>query len=173
MGYINLADGSRFDPMDPAAAMPPLWVFCHSLAQQNRYIGHTTRPYSVAEHSVHLYRHPLVQEAGLGRAALIHDFVEMFMSDVPAPFKPLIPNYCEFEHALQRRIFDHFHEPYENLEAVSPFDKRICRDEMSQLFMRADLPPYEPLGIFIGVRDVSWREANQDLYQACVFESLE
>lgn len=71
------------------ADVPPIDVIAHSLAHINRFTGHTTRPYSVAEHS------ELVSDAiaamGLGPhaqlAALMHDAHECLVGDIASPVK--------------------------------------------------------------------------------------
>lgn len=61
----------------------------HSLSQINRFTGHASRPYSVAEHSL------LVADLALGAkasasvqlAALLHDAHEAYTGDVSSPVK--------------------------------------------------------------------------------------
>jgi hypothetical protein len=61
----------------------------HSLAMLPRFTGHTLRPYSVAEHSLHVA--DLAQRAGasatLQLAALLHDAHEAYTNDLSSPAK--------------------------------------------------------------------------------------
>lgn len=71
------------------AGVPQIEVIAHSLAQINRFSGHASRPYSVAEHSVlvsdivDMQGHsPLAQ-----LAALMHDAHECLCGDATSPVK--------------------------------------------------------------------------------------
>lgn len=156
MTTIMLRDGSLFDPFDPESLLPSVHVFCHSLSMLNRYTGHTNRPYSVAEHVVHLATSPEVREAGLVRAALLHDFGEAVTNDIPRPFKQALPEYCAFEDQIQRRIFTHFDEPWENMTALHTLDFRICVNEMNQLFKNPPDFGVPPLDVNINGAEYSW-----------------
>lgn len=70
-------------------AVPPIAVIAHSLAQINRFAGHTRRPYSVAEHSLLVC--DIVAARGLDchaqMLALLHDAHECLCGDVVTPVK--------------------------------------------------------------------------------------
>jgi uncharacterized protein len=72
----------------------------HSLAQVNRYNGHGRFPFSVATHSVLVSL--LMEEVTGGDPfeGLWHDRTEYIMSDIPAPIKPMLPDWK----ALDRRV---------------------------------------------------------------------
>lgn len=71
----------------------------HCLAMVNRYNGFTTRPYSVAEHSV--FVHELAKldhgEGEVAKAALMHDAQEAYLGDISRPLKNLLPDYRRIE----------------------------------------------------------------------------
>ena len=98
----HFAGHNLFD-VDPEAN----WLIreiAHSLAQINRFTGHASRPYSVAEHSL------LVADLALGEqasasvqlAALLHDAHEAYTGDVSSPVKWRIGEaWKSFEHAQE------------------------------------------------------------------------
>lgn len=167
MSKITLSNGVAFDIFSHASPLPPRWVFTRSLSMINRYTGHTTRPYSVGEHSVRLADSQPVRKAGLARAAALHDFSEALLNDIVYPLKPKFPLYEEIEDALQRRIFAHWNEPWENMEKLAEFDRRICVDEMAALFFHPIEPWMEPLGVKIPDRDINWATTFNKLETLC------
>lgn len=150
MSFIRLSDGSKFDPFSHDLAMkapPKRAVFIHALANISRYTGHTKRPLSVLEHSYRLARNKQVRLRGLSRAALLHDFNEAVTNDLPRPFKAALPEFCIMEESIQRLIFAHWNEPWENMALLEEFDHQICIDEMTQLYPCKIEPWDEPLGV--------------------------
>ena len=74
-----------------------------SLALQCRFLGHLSRFYSVAEHSVHVAA--IAKNSGEGRrgvrASLLHDAHEAYMGDIASPQKLQLPDVQEMERALE------------------------------------------------------------------------
>lgn len=94
------------------ADVPPIDVVAHSLAHINRFTGHATRPYSVAEHSM------LVCDAvaGMGLsahaqlAALMHDAHECLTGDVATPVKHALGvAWLEVENVVALAFRKHYH----------------------------------------------------------------
>ena len=74
---------------------PPNWeAIAVSLSRINRWNGNTSRPYSVAEHSIRVAR---ILPDGLKLAGLIHDAAEAFIGDLPHPIR-LAGGLGRFEH---------------------------------------------------------------------------
>lgn len=71
----------------------------HNLAILPRFVGNTSRPISVAEHSILVMQ--MVEEAGASPIvmlqALLHDATEAYMGDIPAPVKAMVPEIRHFE----------------------------------------------------------------------------
>lgn len=110
----------------------------HSLAMQCRYAGHCINFYSVAEHSVHMFRH--ISKANR-KAALLHDLTEYLLVDVPRAVKPELAEYKPLEHTLAEKIAKRFNVEYPWPEEVILFDNRILLDERAQnmtRFLRED-----------------------------------
>jgi hypothetical protein len=108
--------------------------FTHALSIINRYTGNTIWPYSVGQHTWLGATSEEVASAGLSRAFFLHDFSEVLFNDLPSPLKRMVPEYCALETAAQRHIFNVFDEPWENMEKIHSFDKRMCQNEMAVLF---------------------------------------
>ncbi|MBD9395169.1 hypothetical protein [Acidovorax sp. ACV01] len=91
---------------------PRIEVIAHSLAQINRFTGHATRPYSVAEHSLLVC--DIMAARGLDhhaqRAGLMHDAHECLAGDISSPAKWVIgvPWHC-FENPLALMVQKQYH----------------------------------------------------------------
>lgn len=79
--------GLQFDILNPDPDKIRIADIAHSLALTNRFGGHTSRPYSVAEHSVLVSRMVPGQYALHG---LLHDAAEAYIGDFPAPWKRMV-----------------------------------------------------------------------------------
>jgi 5'-nucleotidase len=99
----------------------------HSLAQINRYCGHTHRPYPVATHSVIVAT--LVPPAH-ALAGLLHDGSEAYLGDVIRPLKRLLPGYGPREVGIMAAIRERF--PHQASAIVSEFDNRIVAAEIRE-----------------------------------------
>lgn len=102
----NLGDGFLFD-----ISRVTIRDIAHGLSQVNRFCGQTDRPYSVGEHTVHLFE----WMTDLGpfdpvsmRRVLLHDCAEALgVADCHGALKKAIaPRTRKFEHALEAAVFD-------------------------------------------------------------------
>jgi 5'-deoxynucleotidase YfbR-like HD superfamily hydrolase len=144
---IWLYTGKFVDVLDIESTHFDIHDFAHALSQLNRYTGNTLFPYSVGEHSVKGSKLTPVKARGLSRAFLIHDCSEVICNDLPNPVKRQLPEYEKMEERIQRHIFDCFGEPWENMEALHEYDRRMCRDEMEQIFPEPRIIDLEPVGV--------------------------
>jgi hypothetical protein len=90
MTWIETYSGKRFDLLDPKPEQVDLADIAHALARINRFTGHTSRCYSVAEHSIYVQTlvvrdHP--KDIPLLAHALLHDAEEAYVGDVSSPLK--------------------------------------------------------------------------------------
>ena len=76
----------------------------HSLSMLCRFNGHSRHFYSVAEHS--LLVAGIMDEflGGNPLEGLLHDGTEAYLSDVPAPFKQLLPDWQKLDEALELKL---------------------------------------------------------------------
>lgn len=107
-GQDHPISGTAVLALNPALRIE---VIAHALGQINRFTGHSSRPYSVAEHS--LLVADIVRDAGHNchaqRAALMHDAHEAFCGDVASPIKwSLGSAWLAFENVHSRMVRQHF-----------------------------------------------------------------
>ncbi len=99
--------GRRFWCYDPRPGDFDINDIAHALAAVNRYCGHTLRPYSVAEHSVHVSYECCARYALDG---LLHDASEAYLGDVCRPLKRSrgMEAYCVAERSMERALAKQF-----------------------------------------------------------------
>lgn len=115
--WIETYSGLRFDLLEPTPAAVSLDDIAHALAHVNRFTGHTSRPYSVAEHS--LWVEWLVGDGHVGVTepspllrlhALLHDAAEAYVGDLSRPMKEVLRlgrcNFKTIEWKVQRAIYE-------------------------------------------------------------------
>lgn len=102
--YIHTPDG-RFYLSSPTWRIRSI---AHALSQNARYNGNALYFYSVAEHSVLVSL--LMEELNLGDPleGLLHDAQESILTDVPSPWKSVLPDYRALEGRLERSLREHF-----------------------------------------------------------------
>lgn len=102
MSWVTTNTGGRYDILEPERYTYDLLGIVQALAKVCRWNGHTSRFYSVLEHSLLVYRetkhrlehgYPEVQARERHRVllqALMHDSAEAFVGDIPTPQKNLL-----------------------------------------------------------------------------------
>lgn len=104
-GFIETYTGKRFFPETPTFVPGDI---AHALGMLCRYNGHCSRFYSVAEHSVMVSRMMRDMDLGNPLEGLLHDASEAYMTDVPAPFKRLLPDWQAFDARVELAMRAHF-----------------------------------------------------------------
>lgn len=119
--WIQTYSGCKFWPMDPRIEDISLKDIAHSLSLQCRFTGHSSRHYSIAEHSLLVSS---IVPAEFKLQALLHDASEAYLADLPRPLKHLaeFKFYRDAEARLQSMIYEKFG----------------CASEMSELVRNAD-----------------------------------
>lgn len=158
---METASGIFIDIADPRPEQISLHDIAWALSRQGRYGGHTTtaQGYSVAQHSVQVSL--FVEKAlngGLHRAdfemrrgikvpemaesekkvyaafALMHDFAEAYMSDLPNPVK-MLPGirkvYEYYEDQFNRVIHERLSKDF-GFEALNSVSARILAESLTQ-----------------------------------------
>lgn len=93
MTWIFTKSGAEFHLREPGMGVNRYDILdiAHALSLINRFAGHTSRPYSVAEHS--LLVADIAADAGatpmVQLAALMHDAHEAYLGDVISPVKAM------------------------------------------------------------------------------------
>lgn len=78
-----------------------------------RYNGQISRFYSIAEHSVLVADLMAAFTGGDPMEGLLHDATEAYLTDVPSPFKQLLPDWQKLDKALDAKLREHFNLPAE------------------------------------------------------------
>lgn len=141
--WIQTYSGIEYYPLDPRPDEVLIEDISHALSNICRYAGHTSRFYSVAEHSI-LVSKLVAPEHAL--TALLHDATEAYLVDVPRPIKRFLTNYNEIEQLNWLSIADRFDLPSELPAQVVAADNAILVKEMTVL-MRGQVPRVDTSGV--------------------------
>lgn len=146
--WIQTFSGRAFHYEDPQPEDIHIEDIAQALGHQCRFAGHTSRFYSVAEHSVLVSR--CFADPELRMMALLHDATEAYVLDLPKPLKNLLPDYSVYEQKLWRVIAAKFKLATEIPAVIHEADVRMLVTERPQLFPRmlpwpkyANVKPYE------------------------------
>ncbi len=142
--YIRLHSGKKFYYDNPTLDSICIEDIAHSLSQQDRYVGHTSEPFFVANHCVLVSRNlpePLKFEG------LMHDAAEAYLGDVNSILKQLLPDYKIIEKRVEALVFEKFGLAYPMNKEVKNMDLRLLATELRD-FMPCD----------------DWKELEQEGY---------
>lgn len=118
-GYIETSSGRHFYSDKPDFALEDI---AHALSMCVRYNGHCAAFYSVAEHSL-LVSYLMKERAGGDPfEGLMHDALEAYLSDVPAPLKQFLPDYKAFDDKLDTKLRYQFDLPPKKTEECKKAD---------------------------------------------------
>jgi len=110
MSYITTYSGQHFDPAKPEPKKIDIRDIAHALSLTCRGNGHVKSFFSVGQHCINCAME--AEARGLARrvilACLLHDAGEAYMSDVPRPLKPAMPEYLRMEEQLLQVIYTKF-----------------------------------------------------------------
>ena len=144
--WIQTYTGKQFWPMDPRPEEIDIRDIAHSLAMQCRFNGHCERFYSVAEHSIHVFRlvTPMLVRVNTSMWGLLHDAAEAYLSDIPRPIKGHMMLYRELEFNLMAVIAERFGLEGEIPECVVEADNQMLATEAKHL-MKPPAADWGPL----------------------------
>lgn len=115
--WIETYSGKKFYFLNPTEDMVDIRDIARSLSLQCRFLGHISRFYSVAEHSINVGRecfeqslrdNPCNGSAYFGLYGLLHDASEAYLMDIPSPIKQHLSNYHELEAKVMKVILSKF-----------------------------------------------------------------
>ena len=110
MSYITTYTGLHIDPAAPEAELLDIRDIAHALSMTCRGNGHVSSFFSVGQHCLHCAAE--ARARGYDRrvvlACLLHDASEAYMSDVPRPFKKMLPEYIAAEERLLDMVYETF-----------------------------------------------------------------
>ena len=110
MSCITTYTGKHIDPCAPDPELFDIRDIAHALSLTCRGNGHVKTFFSVGQHCLNC----AAEAAARGYddrtvlACLIHDASEVYMSDVPSPFKRSLPGYRQAEREMMSLIYTRF-----------------------------------------------------------------
>lgn len=149
----------RFYPLDPREEDVSLEAIAWALANTQRFGGHSSRAYSVAQHSVAV---ALEVPPDYALDALFHDASESALTDVARPIKPHLHGYAAAERRVQGAIARRFGLGDYEADAIKVVDRRMLVTEASRWSFgaagkwwlsgeHADYPAYSTLPTMLSV----------------------
>lgn len=110
--YVATRYGHRIDLLDPDPAEIDIRDIAWALARVPRFAGHTTAPWTVAEHSCLVSRLKTPGSLSMHRLPkLLHDAGEAYMGDLPRGVKACLAEIVE--HYTGKRL-----NPFEHIEQL-------------------------------------------------------
>ncbi|WP_241900029.1 hydrolase [Deinococcus sp. UR1] len=133
--WIQVHSGTPFDLVNPDPATINEHDIAIALSRQPRFGGHTTRPYSVAQHSLAVAHLLTVtgQTPTVILQGLLHDATEAYVVDVPRPLKAMLPEYKAIEGRVWSAIAKAFDVPEELDPEVKWADEEALKHEAAFL----------------------------------------
>lgn len=139
MGTITTYSGHEFDPIKPDIECLDIRDIAHALSMTCRGNGHVKQFYSVGQHCLMCAKEAAARgysnRVVLG--CLLHDASEAYMSDVPRPFKEMLPEYVQLEEKLIDLVYTRFLGSTlteEEKELVRKVDDDVLYFDMLELF---------------------------------------
>lgn len=156
---ILLASGNTFDLVYPESSTFTIEDIAQGLSQIGRFVGQSSRFYSVAQHSLLVSTLVPAEDA---LSALMHDAAEAFIGDVSRPLKRLLSDYRMVEKRVEAAVFSRFGLPIELPASVKDADMLALATEQYFLMPDREGRSYAggktPLNIILPV--MSWAEAR-------------
>ena len=136
--YFRTYTDRRVDLFEPKTSEISIFDIARSLSQQCRFLGHTTRFYSVAQHSILVSQLVPNEDALWG---LLHDASEAYTGDLPRPFKnlPEMVQYRIAECRLMVTICDRYNLRPEMPRSVELADRAMLATEFRDVTTMTDV----------------------------------
>jgi hypothetical protein len=136
--YFWTYAGKCVHPLDPHPDEIDIEDIAHALAHVCRFLGHTDRFYSVAQHSVLVSQQVPAADALWG---LLHDASEAYICDLAAPIKrdPSMEGYRVAEQRLMACVCRRFGLAPEMPESVKQADRVLLATEFRDVTTVDDL----------------------------------
>ena len=172
MSYITTYTGKHFDPVNPEIELIDIKDIAHALSLICRGNGQVKSFFSVGQHCINAAKEAKLRGYSnrVILACLIHDAGESYLSDVPRPLKPAMPEYIRTENQLLDLIYEKFlgspltteeaaqvktidnallyYDLKELLNEVSEGEKPELHIELNYEFVPFDLVEQEYLALF-------------------------
>lgn len=108
--HITTYSGIYFYPTMPEKEKIEIIDIAHPLSLICRGNGHVHSFFSVGQHCIACAKEAIARDYSprLVLACLLHDASEVYMSDVPRPFKKYLTEYLEFEDKMLSCVYEKF-----------------------------------------------------------------
>jgi hypothetical protein len=127
---ILLCSGAYIDLENPQAEVMTPEVIARALSRICRFTGHTSRFYSVAEHS---YRMSYLVPPAFALEALMHDAAEAFVGDMAKPLKNQLWAYTAYEEGIWAELSERYQLPLELSPEIKHADLVMLKWEKRDL----------------------------------------
>ena len=166
MSYITTYTGKHFDPVNPDKNLIDIRDIAHALSLLCRGNGHVKSFFSVGQHCVNAAREAQLRGYSdrVILACLIHDAAEAYLSDVPRPVKPSMPEYNKLEDNLLDMIYEKFlGSPLteEEQQLVKSVDNDLLYYDLKELLNEVLNVPAPSLHISLNYNFVPFEEIEQ------------
>lgn len=141
MSYIRTHSHKIFDYLNIDINQIDIEDIATALSHIPRWLGHTNKFYSVAQHCCWCYDNTKGDKV----EALMHDATEAYVSDIPTPLKALLPDYKEMENKVALAIANKFNFNYPYSEETHIVDKSALK--LERIFIKNLDNNYEPLKV--------------------------
>ena len=110
MSYITTYTGKHFDPTNPDMDQVDIRDIAHALSLICRGNGQVKSFFSVGQHCINTAKEAIARGYSnrVILACLLHDAGESYLSDVPRPLKPSMPEYVRTEEHLLDLIYEKY-----------------------------------------------------------------
>jgi len=168
MSWIQTHTGRRVDFLNPDPNQINIEDIAHALSQICRFTGHSSEPYSVAQHCCYVSQLCAPVDA---LAGLMHDASEAYVGDINSPLKRLIPGFKEIETRVHEAIMMRFDLSPKIPESVKVADLEMLAIEARDL-MGADPVTWGLAKPREDVKVISWPAKKAKGYFLIRFEDL-
>ena len=173
MSYITTYTGKHFDPTNPDMAQVDIKDIAHALSLICRGNGQVKSFFSVGQHCINAAREAIAR--GYSKrvilACLLHDAGESYLSDVPRPLKPSMPEYVRTEEYLLDLIYEKYlgsKLDEEEQRLVKSIDNDLLYYDLKELLNECSCDVAPKLLISLNYDFVSFHQVEQtylELYQ--------
>lgn len=129
--FLSTYSGLKLDPSNITPDQLRIEDIAAGLSAMPRFAAQTKDIFTVASHSIILSE---MVPPELAKCALLHDFTEALLMDIPSPVKRLLPDYQWLETRLMKVGCEAFGFTESDLGAIKPYDKEIAEYERQVLF---------------------------------------
>lgn len=144
MTWIQTYTGKQFHYDDVESNEIDILDVAHALSHQCRFAGHTSKFYSVAEHSILCMRLFGDEEEHLQKWALLHDAAEAYTQDIVRPMKHMLKQMCpafgELEERIERHVWSSLGLEGDLPEEIKITDVHMLLAEREALLCETDYP---------------------------------